>query len=100
MPRDDYLSGLSDELKSRHDTFARNIKTARKSRGWSQDEAAKRCMVSRGAYRAVEEGSLTTAIGVYWAILDCFGLATGVEDLAAPHKDELGRVLRERKITK
>lgn len=100
MPRDDYLSAISEELKARHMTFANNIKTARESRGWSQLEAAKRCVISRGAYRAAEEGNLGTAIGVYWAIIDCFGIADGVEDLAAPHKDELGRTLRDRKRRK
>lgn len=100
MPRDDYLAALSDEMKNRHLTFARNIKTARQSRGWSQGEAAKRCVVSLGAYRKAEEGNMGTAIGVYWAIIDCFGLAGGVEDLAAPHKDEQGRLMRERKHKK
>lgn len=100
MPRDDYLSAISYEMKARHLTLASNIKTARESRGWSQVDAARRCVVSLGAYRAAEEGNLGTAIGVYWAILDCFGVASGVEDLAAPHKDEQGRLLRERKHRK
>jgi len=100
LPRDDYIAAISDEMKKRHQTFADNLIAARKVRGWSQKEAAKRCVVSNGAYRAVEEGNLGTAVGVYWAILDCFGLAVGVEDLAAPHKDELGRLLRDRNSRK
>jgi transcriptional regulator with XRE-family HTH domain len=94
MPRDEFKANLSDELLQRHQILTRNIHEARKARGWSQDEAAKRCLISRGAYRAVESGNLGTAIGVYWAVLDCFGLAEGIEDLAAPHKDEVGRRLK------
>lgn len=99
MPRNDFLNGLSEEMKGRHAIFASNLIEARHVRGWSQVEAAKRCLVSLKAYRAAEEGNLGTAIGVYWAILDGFGIG-GVEDLAAPHKDEEGRLLRERKRKK
>lgn len=96
MPRTEFLKGLSEEMKSNHSIFASNLIEARKARGWSQDEAASRCLLSKNAYRAAEEGNLGTAIGVYWAIMDGFGLG-GIEDLAAPHKDEVGRTLRARK---
>lgn len=99
MPRSDFLNGVSAEMKARHAVFARNLKEARRARGWSQIEAAKRCFVSLKAYRAAEEANLGTAIGVYWAILDGFGIG-GVEDLAAPHKDEQGRLLRDRRYKK
>ncbi|MDO6421159.1 helix-turn-helix domain-containing protein [Saccharophagus degradans] len=95
VPRDDYLSGISAEALNLHAIFAQNIKEARKARGWSQIEAAERCLLSRGAYRAVEKGELGTAIGVYWLVLDTFGLLDGVAELAAPHKDEIGRRNRE-----
>lgn len=91
MPRDDYLSAISEEVLTLHTIFAQNIKEARKARGWTQIEAAQRCLLSRGAYRAAEAGELGTAIGVYWLILDTLGLAEGIADLAAPHKDEIGR---------
>lgn len=91
MPRDDYISAISEEALKLHKIFAQNIKEARKSRGWSQIEAAERCLMSRGAYRAAESGQLGTAIGVYWLILDTFGLTDSIADLAAPHKDEVGR---------
>lgn len=86
-------------MKARHAIFAQNIIEARAARGWSQAEAAKRCFLSLKAYRGAEDGNLGTAIGVYWAILDGFGIG-GVEDLAAPHKDEQGRLLRDRKYKK
>lgn len=91
MPRDDYRTALSADLLNLHAIFAQNIKEARKARGWSQIEAAERSLLSRGAYRAAESGELGTAIGVYWQILDTFGLAEGIAEMAAPHKDEVGR---------
>lgn len=91
MPRDDYVSAISEEVLALHSIFAQNIKEARKARGWTQVEAAERCLLSRGAYRAAEAGELGTAIGVYWLILDTFGLADAITELAAPHKDEVGR---------
>jgi transcriptional regulator with XRE-family HTH domain len=95
MPRDDFLAAVTMDVERLHKIFAENIKLARQSRGWTEIEAAKRCAISRGSYRKVEQGSLTTAIGVYWVVLDCFGLAGGIEDLAAPHRDEEGRRARE-----
>ena len=91
MPRNDYHAALSNEVRSLHAVFAQNILEARKARGWTQIEAADRCLLSRGAYRAAEAGELGTAIGVYWLILDTFGLVDAIADLAAPHRDELGR---------
>ncbi|MFT5082682.1 MAG: transcriptional regulator with XRE-family HTH domain [Lentisphaeria bacterium] len=91
MPRDNYRAALSEDVLKLHAIFAQNIKEARKARGWSQIEAAERCLLSRGAYRAAEVGELGTAIGVYWLILDTFGLAESIAELAAPHKDEIGR---------
>ncbi len=91
MPRDDYRSAISEEVIDLHAIFAQNIKEARQARGWSQIEAAERCLLSRGAYRAAEAGELGTAIGVYWLILDTFGLTEGIAELAAPHNDEIGR---------
>lgn len=95
MPRDDFMAAITVEVEELHRTFAENIRLARSSRGWSETEAAKRCAISRGSYRKVEQGSLTTSIGVYWAVLDGMGLAEGIADLAAPHKDEEGRRARE-----
>lgn len=95
MPRDNYRGAISEEVLSLHLVFAQNIKEARKARGWTQIEAAERCLLSRGAYRAVESGELGTAIGVYWLVLDTLGLVDGIAELAAPHKDEVGRRNRE-----
>lgn len=95
MPRDNYRLAISEEVLEYQEIFAQNIREARKARGWSQQEAAERCLLSRGAYRAAENGELGTAIGVYWLILDTLGLAEGIADLAAPHKDEVGRRNRQ-----
>lgn len=95
MPRDDYRLAISEEVLQYHAIFAQNLREARQARGWSQQEAAERCLLSRGAYRAAEKGELGTAIGVYWLILDTLGLAEEIAELAAPHKDEVGRRNRQ-----
>jgi ribosome-binding protein aMBF1 (putative translation factor) len=91
VPSNNYSGSLSEQLQALHLTFAHNIAEARKARGWSQQEAADRCLLSRGAYRAAEAGNLGTAIGIYWVILDTLGLTDGIAELAAPHRDEVGR---------
>jgi transcriptional regulator with XRE-family HTH domain len=94
MPRADYQLGLSEEALSALGILAANITEARKARGWSIDEAARRSLLSINAYRNAEAGNPGTAIGVYLATLDAFGLAGGLADVGAPHKDETGRRLK------
>lgn len=91
MPKLNYQDALSDEVLALHRIFALNIIEARKARGWTQLQAAERCLLSRDAYRMAEAGNLGTAIGVYWLILDTFGLSRDIANLAAPHLDEVGR---------
>lgn len=71
-----------------------NLAQARDARGWSQDEAATRALMSRTTYRAIELGSSSVAIGHYLSVLDLFGMVGAVKDLAAAHLDEEGRRLR------
>lgn len=88
---------LSIEMRDSLLCFARNIAEARVSRGWSQEEMAKRALMSRTTYRAIESGSPGVSIGHYLAVLDVLGLGQGVKELAAPHLDEDGRRMRRLK---
>ncbi|WP_347330835.1 helix-turn-helix domain-containing protein [Marinimicrobium locisalis] len=94
MPRADYQLGLSEEALSALHILAANIKEARKSRGWTIEEAARRSLLSINAYRNAEAGNPGTAMGVYLAALDTVGLADGLADVGAPHRDETGRRLK------
>jgi|GEM_PF-1833322 len=94
MPRTDYQLGLSEDARHSLQTLAGNLREARKARGWTLEEAAKRCLVSVNAYRNAEAANPGTAVGVYLAILDTMGLVDGLADVAAPHRDETGRRLK------
>ncbi|MGD8175534.1 hypothetical protein [Marinimicrobium sp. ARAG 43.8] len=95
MPKTDYQQGLSEEARVALGIMASNLREARKARGWTIKETARRSLLSINAYRNAEAGNPGTALGVYLAVLDTFGLADGVADLAAPHRDETGRRLKQ-----
>lgn len=94
MPRTDYQQGLSDEALQSLAILAANLKEARRARGWTLQEAAQRALLSVNAYRKAEAGNPGTALGVYLAILDTLGLVDSLADVAAPHRDEVGRRLK------
>lgn len=94
MPRINYQLGLSEDALHSLQTLASNLREARKARGWSIEEAAKRCLLSVNAYRKAESANPGTAIGVYLSIMDVMGLVDGLADVAAPHRDETGRRLK------
>lgn len=91
MPRNDYQLGIDEDAKLAFAVFAGNIRQARKTRGWTIQEAATRALVSVNAYRAAEAGNLGTAVGVYLAILNAMNLVDSLADVAAPHRDPAAR---------
>ena len=97
MPSTDYQLGIDEDAKRAFEIFAGNLKQARKTRGWTIQEAAARALLSVNAYRAAEAGNLGTAAGVYLAALNAMNLADAVADLAAPHRDDVGRQILQAK---
>ena len=94
MSEKKFILGLSLEAQQAVKLWGSNIRQARKARGWSIEEAAQRALMNKNTYRQVESGALTVSIGAYIAVMDVMDVLYGVEDLVAPHKDELGRRLR------
>lgn len=86
-----YLAGISLQAMSHLETLGDNIREARVSRGWSIAEAAQRCLMAKGTYQAIEKASPRTTIGAYLAVLDIMDLSVRLQDVAAPHLDEVGR---------
>lgn len=76
------------------DAIPAKIKEARIEQGLSMQEASMRAGISRSTYHNIEKGAHTVAFGNFLSVLDVFGLALIVRDLAAPHLDEEGRSLR------
>ena len=95
MPKHIFAEGLSEEAKLALAILGKNIRTARKARGWTIESAAERCLVSINGLRGAESGNPGTAIGIYLALLDTMGLANGIQDLAAPHTDTTGQRMQE-----
>ena len=77
-----------------------NISTARVSRSFTQEDLAARSLMSKSTYISVEKGDPKTSIGAYLAVLDLLDLLEGLQDIAAPHKDEVGRRYRTFKRNK
>ncbi|HEV2452280.1 MAG TPA: XRE family transcriptional regulator [Streptosporangiaceae bacterium] len=54
--------------------IARTVQALRAERGWSLDQLAKRCRVSKGVLVAVEQGRSNPSLGTLARISDAFGV--------------------------
>jgi len=92
-----FLHGIADNALSQLKILGENIREARIARNFTQEELAARCLMSKSTYVSVEKGEPKTSIGAYIVVLDLFDLLEGLQDIAAPHKDEIGRRYRAHK---
>src|SRR5215217_47169 len=74
-------------------SLGRNIARARIRRGLKQADLAKKTGLALGTLKRVEEGSPTTAISAYFAVLWALGLEREFETLSSPERDEEGKTL-------
>ena len=86
-----FTKGLSLEAIDQLTILGENIRLARRARGWSQDEAAHRFLMSKVTLQAIERGEPKTSIGAYLAALDTMNIAQGVEAIGASHRDPVVR---------
>lgn len=91
MARAKFTDALSLEVLEQLEILGENIRLARKSRGWSQSEAAERFLMSKVTLVSVERGDPTTSIGAYLAALDTMGIAQGIDSIGASHRDPIVR---------
>lgn len=82
---------LSNLAQDRLSVLGQNIRLARKARGWTQAEAAKRFLIGRATLQRLEQGDPSVSIGAYLAALDVMDLTDGVEAIGASHKDPILR---------
>lgn len=94
MTEKKFLSGIGDNALEQLKILGENIREARVARGFTQDALATRSLMSKSTYVTIEKGDPKTSIGAYIAVLDLLDLLGGLQDLAAPHKDEIGRRFR------
>ena len=100
MSEKKFLTGISDNALMQLKILGENIREARIARNFTQEELATRSLMSKSTYISIEKGEPKTSIGAYIAVLDLLDLLDGLQDIAAPHKDEIGRRYRAFKRNK
>jgi DNA-binding XRE family transcriptional regulator len=100
MSEKKFITGISDNALMQLKILGENIREARIARNFTQEELATRSLMSKSTYVSVENGEPKTSIGAYIAVLDLLDLLVGLQDIAAPHKDEIGRRYRAFKRNK
>jgi transcriptional regulator with XRE-family HTH domain len=100
MSEKNFLAGIPDDPLMQLKILGENIREARIARNFTQKELATRALMSKSTYISVEKGEPKTSIGAYIAVLDLLDLLEGLQDIAAPHKDEIGRRYRALKRKK
>ncbi len=86
-----FTNALSLETLDQLKILGENLRLARRARGWSQDEAARRFLMSKTTLQSVETGDPKSSIGAYLAALDVMGIAQDVDSLGASHRDPVVR---------
>jgi DNA-binding XRE family transcriptional regulator len=100
MSEKKFLAGVSSDALEKLQILGENIRQARMARQFTQAMMAARCLMSKTTYANIEKGDPNTSIGAYIAALDLLDLLNGLDDVAAPHKDEIGRRYRASKRAK
>lgn len=94
MSEKKFLMGIADNALTQLKILGENIREARIARNFTQEELAARSLMSKSTYVSIEKGEPKTSIGAYIAVLDLLDLLDGLQDIAAPHRDEIGRRYR------
>jgi len=100
MSEKKFIAGLTKNALDQLSILGENIRQARLARQLSQEALASRSLMSKATYVNIEKGDPNVSIGAYMAVLDLLDLLNGLEDIAAPHKDEVGRRYRLLKARK
>lgn len=95
MTKARYLEEFSAEASERLAIWGDNLRVARKSRGWSIEEASRRFRMAKGTLVQVEKGDPGVGVGAYIAAMDVMNLLDGVESMAASYRDREARSLRK-----
>lgn len=97
MAEKKFIVGLTKDALDKLTILGENIRQARIARQFSQAALAARSLMSKATYVSVENGDPSASIGAYMAVLDILDLLDGLQNIAAPHKDEIGRRYRSLK---
>ena len=101
MPKQNLNRGtLPVAVGSALEQFGKNLALARTRRGLRRGDLARKTGLAIGTLRRIEEGSPTTAISAYFAVLWALGLEREFDSLAAPERDEEGLALERARAPK
>lgn len=75
--------------------LAQNLIEARQARGLSEAKVCEAIGISRTALRGLEAGKAGSRIANLAKLLAFYGMPTQLGDIAAPHRDLLGRETRK-----
>lgn len=92
------IQQLPPDLAQSLEQIGENIRRARIRRGLTQDDLARRVMVSRSTLAQLERGAPEVGMGILLRTLNALGLDQTFKDLASPEKDTVGQALEARML--
>ena len=70
------------------------VRQARLARGWSQAELAERARISAPTVHRIEKGSVASALGAWFAVLERLGLLGRIGEIRDPASEALVNATR------
>lgn len=90
--------GLPSPAQQAVEAVGRNIRTARKRRGWSLDEMAGSMLVTRKTLSRLEGGDPAVGLSVLAAALHALKMTDDLKKLAAPENDSVGMFYEQQRL--
>lgn len=93
-------SFLTMDARSLLADLGKNIKIARKRRGWTQKQLAERSAVGLSSLQRLEAGETSVGLAVLGSVLVSMDLEETLLQVASPETDEMGQLLERRRLPK
>jgi transcriptional regulator with XRE-family HTH domain len=90
MARTPNFSLVAPEVSAKALALGARIRAARQARRLRLEDVAAKAGISRSTVEAVEQGSLSSSLGAYLAVLGCMNLADELDLIADPGLDREG----------
>lgn len=92
--------GLPTPAQQAVETVGKNIRTARKRRGWSLDEMAGSMLVTRKTLSRLESGDPSVGLSVLAGALHTLNMTDDLKKVAAPESDSVGMFYEQQRLPK
>lgn len=94
------LEFLSPTVRKKLISVGNNISIARRKRKQNQADFSKRCRFSVSTLKSIEAGDPSVGFGLYAMALHMLGLASELDLIGAPERDEMGNLINEANLPK